>query len=220
MQSDDELIDSEEKTSIIEVKDRIFLEEADEFEKEGAGDSEDEDEQKEAERPIEANSEGSGSSRRSAAPMKRQNEPPKDNRNYIADPKESFVAVDAGVHPQKLEPPVFNKSGSGKYSVLMLKDKSHKLMTDYLLGLLIDHVIKMYNFNRSPEIKELAIAQFRVWLGIHFMTYSWRLPVSKRYWSSRVYVVEKISSFNSVTPYVDFVNFIELVLGLVSVRVS
>ena len=33
MQSDDELIDSEEKTSIIEMKDRIFLEEADEFEK-------------------------------------------------------------------------------------------------------------------------------------------------------------------------------------------
>ena len=207
MQSDDELIDSEEKTSIIEVKDRIFLEEADEFEKEGAGDSEDEDEQKEAERPIEANSEGSGSSRGSAAPMKRQNEPPKDNRNYIADPKESFVAVDAGVHPQKLEPPVFNKSGSGKYSVLMLKDKSHKLTTDYLLGLLIDHVIKMYNFNRSPEIKELAIAQFRVWLGIHFMTYSWRLPVSKRYWSGGVYVGEKIPNFSSVMPYVDFVNF-------------
>ena len=45
MQSDDELIDSEEKTSIIEMKDRIFLEEADEFEKEGAGDSKDEDEQ-------------------------------------------------------------------------------------------------------------------------------------------------------------------------------
>ena len=79
MQSDDELIDSEEKTSVIEMKDGIFVEEADEFEVEGVGDSEGEDEQKEAERPIEAESDGSGSSRGSEAPIGRQNEPPKDN---------------------------------------------------------------------------------------------------------------------------------------------
>ena len=90
-QSDDELIDSEEKASVIEMEDGIFVEEADEFEEEGADDSEDEDEQKEAERPIEAESDGSGSSRMSDAPIERQNEPPQDNRNYIANPEESFV---------------------------------------------------------------------------------------------------------------------------------
>jgi len=58
------------------------------------------------------------------------------------------------VHPQKLEPPLFNKNGSCKNSVLMFKDKNPKVTTDYLLGLFMDHVVKMYNFNRSSEIME------------------------------------------------------------------
>ena len=95
------------------------------------------------------------------------------------------------MHPQKLEPSLFNKNGCGKNNVSIFKDKNPKVMTDYLLGLFIDHKVKMYNFNRSPEIKELTIAKFRAWLGIHFMTYSWKLPESIRYWSSGVYVEKK-----------------------------
>ena len=140
---------------------------------------------------------------------------PKDNRNYIANPKETFVAVDLADHPQKLEFPVFNSNGSGRNSILMFKDKSPSQIIDHLLGPLIRHVVGMYNVNRAAEIKELTVAKFRAWLGIHFMTYSWKLPVSKRHWSSGVYVGEKISNFSSVMPYVDFVNFIELGLGLV-----
>ena len=48
---------------------------------------------------------------------------PKDNRNYIACPKESFIAIDLSIHPQKLEPPVFNSNGTGRKSVFMFKNK-------------------------------------------------------------------------------------------------
>ena len=112
---------------------------------------------------------------------------PKDNRNYIACPKESFIAIDLSIHPQKLAPPVFNSNGTGRKSVFMFKNKKPGEILDYMLGPLIDHVVKMYNINRSDDVKELTVAKFRAWLGIHFMTHTWKFPVLKRYWNSGTY---------------------------------
>ena len=148
VQNENEYIDSEEEMSGAEVKEEIFVEEADEPEEDETSDNDDDDEQKEAEKPIEAESGTSSTSRGPKVPKEKKEKVPKDNRNYIACPKESFIAVDLSIHPQKLEPPVFNSNGSGRNSVLTFKDKSPSEITDHLLGPLIDHVVKMYKINR------------------------------------------------------------------------
>ena len=66
----------------------------------------------------------SGASSSSKGPKEKKVKVPKSNRNYIADPKETFILVDLSDHPQKLEHTVFNSNGSGRNSILMFKDKS------------------------------------------------------------------------------------------------
>ena len=205
VQNEDEYIDSEEEMSDAEVEEEIFVEEADEPEEDDTSDNDDDDEQKEAEKPIEAESGASSSSRGPKMPKEKKEKVPNDNRNYIANPKEKFIAVDLSIHPQKLEPPVFNSNGSGRNSVLTSKDKSPSEITDHLLGPLINHVVKMYKINRSGEIKELTTAKFRAWLGIHFMTHTWKFPVLKRYWNSGTYAGMSVPDFSAIMPYADYI---------------
>jgi len=205
VQKEGEYIDSEEEMSDVEVEEEIFVEGDDEPGEDDTGDSDDDDEQKEAEEPIEADS-GAGSSKQpSKVPKEKKEKVPKDNRNYIASPKESFIAVDLSIHPQKLEPPVFNSNGSGRNSVLTFNDKGPSEISDHLVGPLINHVVKMYNINRSGEIKELTTAKFRAWLGIHFMTHTWKFPVLKRYWNSGTYAGMSVPDFSAIMPYADYI---------------
>ena len=191
VQSEYFFIDSEEETSDAEVEGEIFTEEADEPEEDDPSVNDEDGEQSEAENPKE--------------PKENKVKVPKDNRNYIANPKESFVLVDLSVHPQKIEPPVFNSNGSGRNSILMFRDKSPSEIADHLLDPLIRHVVKMYNVNRAPDVKELTVAKFRAWLGIHFMTHAWRLPVLKRYWSSGTFATVSVPDFSTFMPYTDFI---------------
>ena len=121
VQSEYFFIDSEEETSDAEVEEEIFMEEADEPQDDDASDDDDDGEENEAEKPTEAES---GASSSSKGPKEKKVKVPKSNRNYIADPKETFILVDLSDHPQKLEPPVFSSNGSGRNSILMFKDKN------------------------------------------------------------------------------------------------
>ena len=186
VQNEGEFVDSEQEKSDVEVEEEIFVEGGDEPVENDTGDSDDDDEQKEAEEPIEAES-GTDSSKESSmgssegpkVPKEKKEKVPTDNRNYVANPKEEFIEVDLSIHPQKLAPPVFNSNGTGRKSVCMSKDKKPGEIIDYMLNPLIDLVVKLYNISRSDDIKELTVAKFRAWLGIHFMTYAWKFLVLK-----------------------------------------
>ena len=91
VQNEDEYVDSEEDISEAKVEEMIFVEEAEEPEEDDTSDSDDDDKQMEAEKPIEAESGASSSSKEPKAP--------KDNRDYMANLRENFIAVDLSMHP-------------------------------------------------------------------------------------------------------------------------
>ena len=79
------------------------------------------------------------------------------------------------------------------------------MITESLLGPLIDHVVKMYNVNPRNGMKNLTPAKFKAWLGIHFMTYAWKFPVLSRYWNSGTYAGMSIPDFSSIMSYADYI---------------
>lgn len=96
VQSEYFFIDSVEETPDAEVEEELFVEEADEPQDDDESDDDNDGEENEAEMPTEAESSASSSSK---GPKERKVKVPKDNRNYIANPKETFVAVDLADHP-------------------------------------------------------------------------------------------------------------------------
>ena len=62
----------------------------------------------------------------------------------------------------------------------------------------------MYNLNLKEGVKRLSDAKLRAWLGIHFMTYTWRQPDLSRRWNSGECAGQKMPDFRKIMPFSNY----------------
>ena len=128
----------------------------------------------------------------------------KDKRNYASKPYEEFVAVDAGIGEQAAPEINFEREGVGWESIRQFRDKKPGEIAEHLMNELMVHTVKMFNFNREADVKELTYSKLMAWVGIHMFLHTWRYPDRSRYWGSGSYAGLNVPDVNLVMSYKDW----------------
>jgi hypothetical protein len=124
----------------------------------------------------------------------------KDNRNYVQNPKETFISTEE-IRLPDFGP--FERNGEGRSDMKRFESMRPIEILDVLFEPVMDHVVEMYN--KQPKvvedkIKKLTKGKLKAFYGLSMFTYEWKHADLRAYWGGGTYAKQPKPDLSVVMP--------------------